>query len=242
MKFHFTLFISLISSMLFGQDTTYYNFDGYEVVSLKNCSYYSIVNHNAPNVGETVVRQYYKSGQNKSERYYKSYDKKILHGKVKEWYSSGQIRRIIDYKDGQLNGELLTYWDNGKIKRKDIYENGELLEGKVWNADGKEAMYYDYEILPEFPGGINGLVQYLIANLKYPKKSQKKQIEGRVLLNFVVEKDGSVSNIRVVESVNEEMDNEAIRVVKKMPKWSPGLQDGEKVKVHFNLPVKFSLK
>ena len=241
MKIILTILISILTSLVFGQDTTYYDYGGNKVKSLSLAHHYEVINRDENDTNKVIERVYYKSGQIKSERNYKPYSDKKLHGKRKEWYENGQIGKDIDFENGKLNGQLLTYWDNGQLKRHDNYENGKLIEGEVWNSDGEEAEYYNFKIMPEFPGGINDLVQYLGKNVKYPKKSQRKGIEGRVLVSFVVEKDGSVSNVRVIESVNDQLDTEAVRVVKKMPKWEPGMEDGKTVRVSFNLPIKFRL-
>jgi len=241
MKTILTILMSVLTFTLFSQDTTYFDNNGNKVNSLKLCNHYEIIDRSNPDTNKVVKRLYYESGQIKFESNYNPYSEKKLHGKRKEWYENGQIQKDIDFENGKLNGELLTYWDNGKLKRKDTYIEDNLIEGKVWNSDGKEAQYYNFQIMPEFPGGINALFQYLEKNVKYPKKSRRKGIEGRVLLKFIVEKDGSISNVSVIESVNNEMDAEAVRVVKKMPKWEPGMEDGENVRISFNLPLKFRL-
>jgi len=81
-----------------------------------------------------------------------------------------------------------------------------------------------------------------VKETNYPKRARKKGITGKVLVSFIVNKDGSISNARVVEKVDDELDAEALRVVNNMPRWSPGSQDGDPVRMVFNLPVKFTLK
>ncbi len=95
--------------------------------------------------------------------------------------------------------------------------------------------------MPEFPGGINKLIEYLSQNIKYPKDAQEAGIQGKVHVNFIVEPDGSISNIKILQSVSKDCDEEAMRVVKAMPKWKPGKQDGKNVRVSFILPVNFKL-
>jgi periplasmic protein TonB len=148
----------------------------------------------------------------------------------------------IDYKEGVLHGDLITFWENGQPKRKDRYINGELIEGQVLNSDGQETIHYNFKIYPEFPGGVDRLLQFLSANLRYPKKERKRNIEGRVLVNFVVERDGTITNVRIIESVSKGLDREAIRVVKRLPNFEPGMEDGLKVRFQYNLPVMFRLK
>lgn len=97
------------------------------------------------------------------------------------------------------------------------------------------------DVLPEFPGGMDGLIDFLINNLRYPEKCAKAKIQGRVLVKFMVLKDGSVSDIEVIRSVHPLLDAEAVRVVKSFPKWTPGSCQGEPVDVPMNLPVTFHL-
>ena len=97
------------------------------------------------------------------------------------------------------------------------------------------------EVMPQYPGGQIAMLKYLMENIKYPEQAMKKGIQGRVAVSFIVEKDGSISNVRPVHSVNSLLDKEAVRVVKSMPKWSPGKQNGKPVRVRFNVPVMFKL-
>ena len=95
---------------------------------------------------------------------------------------------------------------------------------------------------PEFPGGQKALMEYIAKNLRYPAFAAENGIQGRVTLSFVVEKDGSVTDIQEMRSPSEDLTKEAIRVVKSMPKWKPGKQRGKPVRVKFMLPVTFRLQ
>lgn len=97
------------------------------------------------------------------------------------------------------------------------------------------------EVSPEFPGGITALVQFLSKNLKFPTVCKEQKIQGKVLVKFTVKSDGSISNIRVTKSVDPYLDKEAVRVVKSMPRWIPGTQDGKPVNVEYTLPITFKL-
>ena len=97
------------------------------------------------------------------------------------------------------------------------------------------------EVAPEFPGGFNALVEFISKNLKYPKVCQESKVQGRVLVKFTVKSDGSISNIRVTKPVDIYLDKEAVRVVKSMPRWTPGTQDGKPVNVEYTLPITFKL-
>lgn len=98
------------------------------------------------------------------------------------------------------------------------------------------------EQMPEFPGGQVELMKFIASNVKYPVKAQKEGVQGRVLVQFIIEKDGTVSGPKVVHAVNKYLDAEAVRVVKAMPKWKPGMQKGQPVRVNFTLPVTFKLQ
>ena len=106
----------------------------------------------------------------------------------------------------------------------------------------KNNMVYDVvEVMPQYPGGQIAMLKYFMENIKYPEQAMKEGIQGRVTVSFIVEKDGRVSNVRLLRSVQSSLDKEAVRVVKSMPKWSPGKQKGKPVRVRFNVPVMFKL-
>jgi protein TonB len=95
------------------------------------------------------------------------------------------------------------------------------------------------EQMPSFKGNVN---QWLASNLSYPAVAAENGVQGRVIVQFVVEKDGSVSNVQVVRSVDPALDREAVRVVKSMPKWNPGMNNGQPARVKYTLPVTFKLQ
>ena len=106
----------------------------------------------------------------------------------------------------------------------------------------EEEIFTIVEKMPEFPGGISALFEYLGKNLKYPAMAKDAKIQGKVYVTFVVDKDGSVANVRVLRGIGGGCDEEAIRVVKSMPKWEPGKQRAKSVRVQYNLPINFILK
>ena len=96
--------------------------------------------------------------------------------------------------------------------------------------------------MPEFPGGVAELMKYLMTHIQYPANAAKNNIEGRVVVQFVIEKTGEIGEVKVVRSIDEELDAEAVRVVKELPKFEPGRQDGEAVAVWYTLPISFKLQ
>ena len=105
----------------------------------------------------------------------------------------------------------------------------------------EEEPYNVVEQMPEFPGGVQGLMQFLYENIRYPEAAQTAGKEGRVVVQFVVEADGTVSSTKVVRSISEDLDAEALRVVNAMPRWTPGKHKGKAVRVKYTLPVTFRL-
>lgn len=102
-------------------------------------------------------------------------------------------------------------------------------------------VYDVVEQMPSFPGGISGLRTYLNQNIRYPAEAQENCVQGRVVVSFVVGKDGHISDVTVLRSVDPSLDKEAVRVIRNMPRWTPGKQGGEPVRVRYNVPVSFRL-
>ncbi len=104
-----------------------------------------------------------------------------------------------------------------------------------------EEIFTFVEDYPEFPGGDKALREYILNNIKYPEVARTSGITGTVYVQFVVEKDGSISDVKVVRGIGGGCDEEAVRVVKSMPRWKPGKQRGQPVRVYFTLPIEFKL-
>lgn len=125
---------------------------------------------------------------------------------------------------------------------------GEVLKAKEVIAqpeppkEEETKVFEVVEQMPSFPGGAGALMQYLGSNIKYPVVAEENGVQGRVVCTFVVEKDGSITDVRVVKSVDPSLDKEAVRVVKGMPRWIPGKQNGAAVRVKYTVPVTFRLQ
>lgn len=122
------------------------------------------------------------------------------------------------------------------------YIDVKAVEHVIVEAEPQEdALFQVVEKTPEFPGGTAALMKYLKDNIQYPSVCRENNIQGRVLLSFVVNKDGSIVDIEVVRGINPYLDKEAARVISTMPRWQPGEQRGKTVRVKFSLPVNFRL-
>lgn len=142
------------------------------------------------------------------------------------------------------NHEFYAVKNNDERNSLSVKIDGKNFEidfaGGIMKDDSK--IYAEaVEEAPEFPGGTTALFDFINKNVKYPKSARDKGIEGRVFVQFVVEKDGSLSSFTVLRGVSDELDAEAIRVLKVMPKWKPGMNDGKPVRVQFVMPFNFKL-
>lgn len=141
--------------------------------------------------------------------------------------TSGQIKSISSTdKHNKLTGQLRTYWPNGTLKRDDFFKKGRLVRGNCFNEKGEEIAHFDYYIHPQFPGGDKALYKYL------KKEIRNQHCTGAghfVTIGYLINTNGSVSDEHILAGICDEMDNEALRVVKKMPVWTPAYLDGEPV-------------
>ena len=110
------------------------------------------------------------------------------------------------------------------------------------NTTTDDKVYDVCEQMPIYEGGDAALLKYLTDSVKYPESAKKRGVQGRVVIGFIVEKDGSLTDVKVLRHVDIALDAEALRVVKGMPKWIPGCQDEQLVRVRYNVPVSFRLK
>ncbi len=151
----------------------------------------------------------------------------------------------------EVTTELEVVEDDAEIKTElvvnaevtDETKNIEITPVKIEEEEEEEEtqIFTVVENDPEFPGGMEALYKYLRDNIKYPQLARDNNITGKVYVTFVVERDGSIANPRVLKDIGGGCGAEAIRVVKSMPKWTPGKQRGKNVRVQYNLPVNFSL-
>ena len=141
--------------------------------------------------------------------------------------------------EAEIKNELVV---NAEVT--DDTKNIEITPVKIEEEEEEEdvQIFTVVENDPEFPGGMEALYKYLRDNIKYPQLARDNNITGKVYVTFVVERDGSIANPRVLKDIGGGCGAEAIRVVKSMPKWSPGKQRGKAVRVQFNLPVSFNLQ
>ena len=147
------------------------------------------------------------------------------------------ISNIVVMKE---EAAIKSYGENAKYGV--IIVNTKKYQEELDNEPKQPDVFDVVEGMPQFPGGAAALMQYLSQNIRYPKEAMEAKTQGRVIVQFVVEKDGSISGAHVVKSVNPQLDAEALRVVSAMPNWTPGTQNGQTVRVKYAVPISFRLK
>ena len=222
-------------------------YDAYQAAHAKN-----------ENVTEISALNQPKKKEAKVERKVQVEEKKEV---VKEVKSSIKFTAPVSKKDADVKPEeemktqdqiMQTNTAIGALDVKGNSDQGEILkvtqrvETEPVKAEPKpevENKVFDVvEQMPSFPGGPSALMQYLSSNIKYPVVAQENGVQGRVVVSFVVERDGSITDVQVARSVDPSLDREAQRVVRNMPRWIPGKQNGQAVRVKYNVPVAFRLQ
>ena len=154
---------------------------------------------------------------------------------------------VVKAKETQAKDKTIS---NVVVKAKKANTQGDVAIGVIENEvaigvidkEEPDPRVFDVvEQMPNFPGGQNALMNFLMNTIKYPAEAEKAGKQGRVVVQFVINKDGSISDAKVVKSVDKTLDEEALRVVNAMPKWTPGKQNGKDVRVKFTMPVTFKL-
>lgn len=179
----------------------------------------------------------------------------VPHGHGTFYDANGKVLYDGEYKNG-IRVSDTDYKTNGEVESTKTSNQGEVATNNVHSpqdkptkaaettkgADADNRIYDVTDEMPSYPGGISALMNYLSSNIVYPRESEENGIQGRVLCSFVVEKNGSISNVRIERSVDKLLDAEAIRVIKKMPRWIPGKMRGSNIRVKFTLPITFRLQ
>ena len=165
------------------------------------------------------------------------------------------MKKIGDFKDkfdeseqvenGVIGGDSFAHVSETEKVTSAVKNTAEIGEKAVESSDPKKVFtgkVYDLvDEMPSFPGGLEELYKWIDNNVQYPAVARENGIEGRVILKFIVEKDGSLSDSTVIHSVHPMVDREALRLVGQMPKWNPGKRAGVPVRVRYCLPIKFKL-
>lgn len=253
-------------SHVFSQDTLVTFFDSkWKETTEKNHVYYRKLFKNTLNTW--VVQDFYKDGQKQMDGYFnnpkaeeknghfvyyhengqKSSEGEYLQGYKtgywKGWFPSGAPDNEGGYLKGNRNGIWKWYHENGQLSARETYKNDKLKGFEFFDETGLQLPTKEDQVSqkPEFPGGVDSLLNWLKINLNYPGEARLKGISGIVYVNFKVNKDGSIADLQIDNPVHPLLDNEAIRVVRNLPNWSPGKAHNRFIVVNYTIPIKFTL-
>jgi len=154
-------------------------------------------------------------------------------------YENEKLSLIKTYKDHVMDGELTAHDETGAIRRREKYTNGEFVSGKCYSNTGSEIAYFPREQAPEYIGGKPALYNYLKNHIKYPKDANYMALSGDVLIQFTISSEGIVKDPVVLKSTHPIFDEEAMRVIQKMSKWTPGKLEGVPTEMKYELPIQF---
>ena len=161
-------------------------------------------------------------------------------------YNNDEPQKQVPVKKGKKASTIKT--GNGTVlqvveQEKTVAKEVTAVEEKAPVKETPSGDVFDVvETMPQFPGGAPELFNYLAKNIRYPKDAMEANVQGRVIVTFVVGKDGSINDARVVKSVDPQLDAEALRVISSMPNWTPGTQSGKAVNVKYTVPISFRLE
>ncbi|MCJ7448145.1 MAG: TonB family protein [Bacteroidales bacterium] len=258
------ILILLFQSVILNAQKVFLDENKVQISDSSSAEYYKIVE---PSIDGYKELHFYITGERESENIYiRSSGKYVKNGKSLSWfkngleksegtfikgkqdgmelkyYDNGQLKSKINYIDDQYDKVIETFWKNEKIKRRDFYNLGKFENGNCYDSLGNEIKHFDFEIMPQYKGGDRQIISDIAYNLDYPTKSRDAGIQGRVLVRFVVNINGTISSVSILEGASPELNEEAIRVVKTLKKFKPGFQDGEPVPVFYMVPITFTLK
>jgi len=171
-----------------------------------------------------------------------NYNNGMLTGVYKKWYKTGALYVESNYSKGKLDSELKVYYENGNLKRNDNYSNDSLLNSKCYTKTGQDTAYYIFQKCARFHNGdLNTFRRFVLEKLVYPELAAKRRIEGRVFVQFSINSKGDIVDIAILKSPNDLLSKAAIEAISQSDKWEPAIQDGEKVKQQFTVPINFTL-
>ncbi len=264
-SFHILILIAILFTSHLCEarpDTTYFD-SKWKKTEFDYADYYRITNLQEDHLYK-VSDYYMKNSKLQMSGYYSNIDSGIREGtfvfydvkgnidnegsfknnkRVGEWKfyypESKDLWYVEHFEDDELSGELISYYRSGKIKRREIHKiNDTTVTGNCFEENGESRPFTPFMILPKRTFDLN---KFLAKNLVYPREAQRKNIEGRVIIDFVVQTDGTLDDYKLVKSVYPALDYEALRVIAKMPKWIPAIVDDKVAKTRITQPTLFQL-
>ncbi|PBQ31889.1 hypothetical protein CNR22_08945 [Sphingobacteriaceae bacterium] len=245
MKLRLFLFCLLLFNFFFlsaQKDLKYFLDGNKKFVDSTKASFYAIYKTNPDTVVKSgSVETYFMNGKllKRVEYKYKA------DGSKKEnqvyYYQNGKVGERITTIDVEVS-EMLSYFPNGILKRKIFYNDSEILSEQCFGWTGKDTVCYDDDARkPQYIGGMDALMAFIKKNIKYPAEARGNKISGTVQVGLVVDRQGAIESLYIQKSVHPLLDAEALRVLRTMPRWMPGLYRDELLPKYESIPVVFEL-
>jgi antitoxin component YwqK of YwqJK toxin-antitoxin module len=201
--------------------------------STKAESFYHRTIQKSADLKTYLVNDYYNTGELQMAGTYLSLNPEVRDGQFRWWYKNGQKRAETLYKDQDVIKEI--QWDTeGKITvQRELVNTIDVVDGERVNSKA----YLD--IAPDFEGGMDAVHKFINENFILPRSLEETNPHGKIIISFVINSKGKVVDIRVDQGLNALLDKEVVRVVRSMPNWKPGIQDGKPVSIRMSLPLNF---
>jgi TonB family protein len=164
------------------------------------------------------------------------------HGHWISYYPDGAIRSEGLFNEGVRVGEWTWYHPNGEVSSVEKWKRGEYKKGKYWDREGNPSDITEVLTHPEYPGGIEAFTQMVASNLQYPEQMKLEGIEGRVVLEFRINRNGRLVRPRVAEGAHPALEQEALRVVRMSDEWTPARFHGKNTTASYTFPIVFALQ
>ncbi len=190
---------------------------------------------------EGMHKAFYANGKDSLVEMYRE---NHITGHKMEYHPDGQLHIVSTYHNNMLAGKFLQYYPDGTLRREEYYTDNKCTGGKLFATDGSELPHQPYLVIPEFPGGMPQLLQLISNLIKYPEIAFKRNTEGRVVIQFYIEKDGKMTYPTVIHSVSKEIDAEALRAFEAIAmvyRWTPGYEDGKAIRAVYYAPISFKI-
>ncbi|MDD3004145.1 energy transducer TonB [Flavobacterium sp.] len=239
MKKTLVFFLLLHTLQFWGQDTIPYKFydkDFRTTLKAENAAYFCFTEFDH-SIEQNNLITYDRNGKIRKYERFSVLSRSILDGVTEELSENGKVVSQTNYRNNLKHGKLLRYWPDETLKREENYIDNKFIDGKCYDANGKEINFFPYYIRASFPGGIPKFYDFLSRNIN---KSLIKE-NGRLYIQFKIETTGAISNIKIVRGFgNEKLNSNVISVIKKSPYWIPSSIDGELVEELISIPMNFS--
>lgn len=165
-----------------------------------------------------------------------------------DYYRNGKLKQggiTTSIYPLHLEGEVMTFYNNGGVESIRNYKNNQMISNKNWTKSGDvyvDNLFFDADVMPQYPGGKRAFERDICKSVRYPIRAQENGITGSVLVHFIVDENGNISNVYIDPTCYADLNREAYKVICSLKKkWKPGILDGKKVKVAFAVPINFQL-